>query len=72
VATPQACGWIIDRYGVRWQIVPTVLDEMMADGDRARAKRVTEEMLRQVKLDVAKLEAAFAGQSMLTTTPQWQ
>ena len=58
---PQACGWIIDRYGVRWQVVPTVLGEMMADGDRARAKRVTEEMLRQVKLDVAKLQAAFAS-----------
>ena len=58
---PQACGWIVDRYGVRWQIVPTVLDEMMADGDRARAKRVTEEMLREVKLDVAKLQAAFVG-----------
>ena len=57
----QACGWIVDRYGVRWQIVPTVLGEMMADGDPARAKRVTEEMLRQVKLDLAKLQAAFAG-----------
>jgi predicted 3-demethylubiquinone-9 3-methyltransferase (glyoxalase superfamily) len=56
----QACGWIIDRYGVRWQIVPTVLGEMMGDTNRARAKRVTEEMLRQVKLDVAKLQAAFA------------
>src|SRR5262245_36123048 len=56
---PQACGWIIDRYGVRWQIVPTVLGEMMADRDPVRAKRVAEEMLRQVKLDVAKLEAAF-------------
>jgi predicted 3-demethylubiquinone-9 3-methyltransferase (glyoxalase superfamily) len=38
-----------------------VLGEMMADADRGRAKRVTEEMLRQVKLDVAKLQAAFAG-----------
>jgi predicted 3-demethylubiquinone-9 3-methyltransferase (glyoxalase superfamily) len=58
---PQACGWIIDRYGVRWQIVPTVLGEMMADADRGRARRVTEEMLRQVKLDVARLRAVFAG-----------
>jgi len=58
---PQACGWIIDKYGLRWQIVPTVLGEMMTDKDRAKAKRAAEEMLRQVKLDVAKLEAAFNG-----------
>jgi predicted 3-demethylubiquinone-9 3-methyltransferase (glyoxalase superfamily) len=58
---PQACGWIIDRYGVRWQIVPTVLGEMMASKDKAKSKRAAEEMLRQVKLDIAKLEAAFNG-----------
>jgi predicted 3-demethylubiquinone-9 3-methyltransferase (glyoxalase superfamily) len=58
---PQACGWIIDKYGLRWQIVPTVLGEMMVDKDPAKAKRATEEMLRQVKLDIAKLEAAFNG-----------
>ena len=58
---PQACGWIIDKYGLRWQIVPTVLGEMMVDKDKAKAKRVTEEMLRQGKFDIAKLEAAFNG-----------
>jgi predicted 3-demethylubiquinone-9 3-methyltransferase (glyoxalase superfamily) len=58
---PQACGWIIDKYGLRWQIVPTALGEMMVDKDQARAKRVTEEMLRQVKFDIAKLAAAFNG-----------
>ena len=58
---PQACGWIIDKYGLRWQIVPTVLGEMMVSKDKAKAKRVTEEMLRQVKFDIAKLEAAFNG-----------
>lgn len=57
--TPQACGWIIDPYGVRWQIVPTVLDEMMRDRDRKKAKRASEEMLRQVKFDIEKLQAAF-------------
>ena len=56
---PQACGWIIDRYGVRWQIVPTALGEMMADPDKARAGRVAQEMLKQVKLDLPKLEAAY-------------
>jgi predicted 3-demethylubiquinone-9 3-methyltransferase (glyoxalase superfamily) len=58
---PQACGWIIDKYGLRWQIAPTVLGKMMADKDTAKAKRAAEEMLRQVKLDIAKLEAAFNG-----------
>lgn len=58
---PQACGWIIDRYGVRWQITPTVLGEMMTDRDQAKARRAAEEMLKQVKLDIAKLQAAFNG-----------
>ena len=58
---PQACGWIIDKYGLRWQIAPTVLGEMMADKDKAKAKRAADEMLRQVKFDIAKLEAAFNG-----------
>ena len=58
---PQACGWLIDKYGVRWQIVPTVLGEMMTSKDKAKAKRAAEEMLRQVKFDIAKLEAAFNG-----------
>ena len=59
---PQACGWIIDKYGVRWQIVPTVLGDMMTDRDRAKAQRAAEEMLKQVKLDIAKLEAAYRGE----------
>jgi predicted 3-demethylubiquinone-9 3-methyltransferase (glyoxalase superfamily) len=58
---PQACGWIIDSFGVRWQITPTKLAEWTASPDRAKARRVTEEMLKQVKLDLAKLEAAAKG-----------
>ena len=58
---PQACGWITDRYGVRWQITPTVLGEMMADKDPAKAKRAAEAMLKQVKLDIAALQAAYDG-----------
>jgi predicted 3-demethylubiquinone-9 3-methyltransferase (glyoxalase superfamily) len=58
---PQACGWIIDRYGVRWQIIPAVLGDMIADSDKTRAKRAAEEMLKQVKIDIAKLEAAYRG-----------
>lgn len=58
---PQACGWITDRYGVRWQIVPAQLIGWMAERDQTKAKRVAEEMMKQVKLDVARLEAAYTG-----------
>ena len=56
--TPQACGWLIDRFGLRWQIVPAVLDELMRDRDPARRKRIAEAMLAMVKLDIAALEQA--------------
>ncbi|HXE58246.1 MAG TPA: VOC family protein [Gemmatimonadales bacterium] len=56
---PQACGWLIDRFGVRWQIVPAALDEMMRDADPARVKRVTDALLGMVKLDIAALERAY-------------
>jgi predicted 3-demethylubiquinone-9 3-methyltransferase (glyoxalase superfamily) len=55
---PQACGWLIDRFGLRWQVVPKVLDELMQDKDTARARRVTDAMLKMVKLDVAALKSA--------------
>ena len=58
---PQACGWIVDRYGVRWQITPVALLRMMADPDRAKAKRAAEAMMKQVKIDIAAIEAAFRG-----------
>jgi predicted 3-demethylubiquinone-9 3-methyltransferase (glyoxalase superfamily) len=56
---PQACGWLIDRFGLRWQIVPARLDGMLADRDPARSKRVAYAMLQMVKMDIAALEAAF-------------
>jgi predicted 3-demethylubiquinone-9 3-methyltransferase (glyoxalase superfamily) len=59
--TIEQCGWLKDRYGVSWQIVPTVLGEMMKDPDRARAGRVAEAMLQMVKLDIAKLRQAYEG-----------
>jgi predicted 3-demethylubiquinone-9 3-methyltransferase (glyoxalase superfamily) len=55
----QACGWLNDKYGLRWQILPARLVEMMADEDPVRSKRVSDAMLQMVKLDVAKLEAAY-------------
>jgi predicted 3-demethylubiquinone-9 3-methyltransferase (glyoxalase superfamily) len=59
--TPQACGWLIDRYGLRWQIVPAAMDDLMRDQDTAKAKRVTDAMLKMVKLDIAELERAARG-----------
>lgn len=58
---PQQCGWLKDRYGLFWQIVPTVMFKMMADPDRAKAKRATDAMTKMVKLDIATLEDAFSG-----------
>lgn len=58
---PQACGWLSDRFGLRWQIVPATLDEMMRDGDEEAAQRVTEAMLKMIKLDIAQLERAYRG-----------
>ena len=55
----QACGWLIDRFGLRWQIVPVILDELMRDDDPVRSKRVTDAMLKMVKLDIAALERAY-------------
>jgi predicted 3-demethylubiquinone-9 3-methyltransferase (glyoxalase superfamily) len=58
---PVQCGWLKDKYGLSWQIVPKRLLELMSDPDPARGKRVMQAMLHMVKLDVAKLEAAAAG-----------
>jgi len=55
---PQACGWLTDRFGLRWQIVPAALDELMQPGDPAGAKRVADAMLKMIKLDIAALEQA--------------
>jgi predicted 3-demethylubiquinone-9 3-methyltransferase (glyoxalase superfamily) len=54
----ERCGWLRDRYGVCWQIVPRQLGALMKDPDRARAGRVMQAMLKMVKLDIAALEAA--------------
>ncbi|HVF59620.1 MAG TPA: VOC family protein [Thermoanaerobaculia bacterium] len=59
---PEPCGWLRDRYGLSWQIVPTVLGEMMKDPDPDRARRVMEAMLQMKKLDIAGLERAYAGE----------
>ena len=57
----EQCGWPRDRWGLSWQIAPTRLAELMMDKDPEVAKRVTEAMLKQVKFDIAALEAAARG-----------
>ena len=59
----EECGWLKDRYGLSWQIVPSVMDDMMNDKDEARVKRVAEAMLKMKKLDIAQLEAAYRGET---------
>jgi predicted 3-demethylubiquinone-9 3-methyltransferase (glyoxalase superfamily) len=60
---PVACGWLTDKFGVRWQIVPRVMEEMMQDADPARAKRATDAMMKMVKFDIAALEKAYRGEA---------
>jgi predicted 3-demethylubiquinone-9 3-methyltransferase (glyoxalase superfamily) len=55
------CGWLKDKYGLSWQIVPTALGEMMGDKDSKKAARVMKAMLQMQKLDIAKLEQAYRG-----------
>ncbi len=57
----EACGWLKDRYGLSWQIVPAALGGLMKDKDRARAKRVAEAMLKMTKLNIAELKQAYEG-----------
>ena len=56
----QQCGWLKDRFGVSWQIVPTALPRLLGDPDRAKANRVMQAMLQMKKLDIAALEQAAA------------
>lgn len=53
------CGWLKDKFGVSWQIVPTVLGELLGDKDPAKAKRVVEAMLQMHKIDIAALQQAY-------------
>ena len=57
----QQCGWLKDKYGVSWQVVPTVLVEMMSDPDKEKSGRAMEAMLQMKKLDIDTLKRAHAG-----------
>ncbi len=53
------CGWLKDKFGLSWQVVPSVLGEMLQDEDRERANRVMQAMLQMTKIDIAKLQHAY-------------
>ncbi len=55
----QQCGWLKDKYGITWQIVPTVLGELLNDPDEEKAKRVMQAMLKMTKIDIEKLWQAY-------------
>ncbi|MCG1008975.1 VOC family protein [Salinicoccus sp. ID82-1] len=64
-AVPEAeqCGWLKDKFGVSWQIYPTAMEEMMAEGTREQINRVTEAFLKMKKFDIATLEKAYRGEN---------
>jgi len=61
---PEQCGWLKDRFGLSWQITPTLLGKLMADPDKAKAKRASDAMMKMVKIDIAALKAAHEGKSV--------
>ena len=58
---PTQCGWLDDRYGLTWQVIPTTLMRLMSDPDPGRAGRTVQAMMKMVKLDIAELERAANG-----------
>lgn len=56
------CGWLRDRFGVSWQVVPPILGELLTDPDREKADRVMQAMLAMTKIEIPALRAAYAGQ----------
>ena len=58
----EQCGWLKDKFGVSWQIVPSVLSELLKTGDKKKSARVTEAFLKMKKFDIAALQKAFDGE----------
>jgi predicted 3-demethylubiquinone-9 3-methyltransferase (glyoxalase superfamily) len=56
-----ACGWLKDRFGLSWQITPTMLPKLLADPDKAKAGRVMQAMMKMIKLNIGELQAAADG-----------
>jgi len=61
---PSVCGWLRDRFGLSWQVIPRQLPEMLSSEDRDAARRAMQAMLKMVKIDVAELERAYSGDAL--------
>ena len=61
VAKTLQCGWLRDKFGVSWQIIPTILGTLLQDKDAEKSKRVMQAMLKMKKLDIALLKEAYQG-----------
>jgi predicted 3-demethylubiquinone-9 3-methyltransferase (glyoxalase superfamily) len=61
VSEAEQCGWIKDKYGLSWQIVPAIMEDMIQEKDREKLTRVTEAFLKMKKIDFAALEMAYDG-----------
>lgn len=57
---PGPCGWLKDQFGLSWQVIPSILGKLLQDEDRVKANRVTQAMLQMSKIDIAKLQEAYA------------
>ncbi len=60
----QQCGWVQDKFGLSWQVIPTVLTELLQDHESPKAQRAMEVMLRMKKIDIREVERAAAGQGV--------
>jgi predicted 3-demethylubiquinone-9 3-methyltransferase (glyoxalase superfamily) len=58
-----ACGWLVDKFGVSWQVTPTILIELLNDPDTAKSQRVMKAMMNMIKLDIPTIKAAAAAQA---------
>jgi predicted 3-demethylubiquinone-9 3-methyltransferase (glyoxalase superfamily) len=59
--TPLRCGWLKDKFGVHWQIIPTALGRLLRDKDAAKSQRAVQAMMQMIKIDIAGLERAAQG-----------
>jgi len=58
---PDQCGWLKDKFGLSWQVIPKALPQLLSDPDSAKSKRVLDAMLKMIKIDLAELQRAHAG-----------
>ncbi len=61
VPESEQCGWVKDKFGLSWQVIPTILNKLVSDPDKEKSKRAMEAMLKMKKLDIQKLQDAFDG-----------